>query len=194
MLHLETMMNNMDNSFEEKLINGDVEDLNELKHFLFEENIRITIKAKELDEATKKFNAERTAFVEEMKAIDLKVVRERERLKDEEKFFEKKMEILKNGFAELEADRIRFNREKYLFESEKQNYVAKDNESAYENLAGTLFAGVNNPLALRKRYRDLLKIFHPDNLCGDSTMVTIINREYERLKNETESPFKSVGK
>jgi len=27
-----------------------------------------------------------------------------------------------------------------------------------------LFRGINNPLALRKRYRDLVKIFHPDNL------------------------------
>ena len=60
------------------------------------------------------------------------------------------------------------------------------------NLSGSLFAGVTNPLALKKRYRDLLKIFHPDNLCGDTNMVTIINKQYEKLKNEIDYPFRSA--
>ena len=48
------------------------------------------------------------------------------------------------------------------------------------------FKGVNGPLTLKKRYRDLLKIFHPDNLCGDMGIVQLINKEYERLKKEFE--------
>lgn len=182
----------MDQSFEEVLLNGDEQALNELKRFLFEENIRLSLRQKEMDEMVKKFNEERTAFMNEMNTINLKTVSERKRLKDEESFFAKKMEILKNGFAELEADRQRFQREKNSFESEKKAYSDKNNSVIYEDLAGSFFAGVNNPLALRKRYRDLLKIFHPDNLCGDSHMVTLINREYERLKNEIEYPFKNV--
>ena len=51
-----------------------------------------------------------------------------------------------------------------------------------EDIAAVLFRGANNPLALRKRYKDLLKIFHPDNLCGDGKLVQLINREYERRK------------
>ena len=182
----------MDQSFEEVLINGDEKALNELKHFLFEENIRLSLKQKEMDEMIKKFNEERTAFMEEMNSINLKIVNERKRLKDEELFFSKKMDILKNGFAELESDRQRFQREKNLFESEKKVYNDRNNTLVYEDLAGSFFAGVNNPLALRKRYRDLLKIFHPDNLCGDSQMVTVINREYERLKNEIDYSYKNV--
>ena len=46
------------------------------------------------------------------------------------------------------------------------------------------FKGVTNPLALRKRYRDLLKIFHPDNNGGDEGIVKAINEEFERLKRE----------
>lgn len=183
----------MDQSFEEVLVSGNEESLNELKHFLFEENIRLSIRQKEMDEMIKKFNDERTAFMNEMNSINLKIVNERKRLKDEEAFFSKKMEILKNGFEELEADRQRFKREKLSFESEKRVYNDRNNAAVYEDLAGSFFAGVNNPLALRKRYRDLLKIFHPDNLCGDSHMVTVINREYERLKNEIEYPFKNVN-
>ena len=51
-----------------------------------------------------------------------------------------------------------------------------------ETVSAVLFRGVSNPLALRKRYKDLLKIFHPDNLCGDAELVQMINREYEKRK------------
>ena len=51
-----------------------------------------------------------------------------------------------------------------------------------QDVAAALFRGAGNPLALRKRYRDLLKIFHPDNLCGDGELMQMINREYEKRK------------
>ena len=47
-----------------------------------------------------------------------------------------------------------------------------------------MFRGVKNPLALKKRYKDLIKIFHPDNVAGDKEMIQKINREYESLKHE----------
>ena len=47
-----------------------------------------------------------------------------------------------------------------------------------------LFRGINNPLALRKRYRDLIKIFHPDNLFGDGELAGQINKEYLKRKQE----------
>ena len=46
------------------------------------------------------------------------------------------------------------------------------------------FTGVSNMLTLKKRYRDLIKIFHPDNLAGDTEIIQRINREYENLKRE----------
>ena len=45
-----------------------------------------------------------------------------------------------------------------------------------------LFRGVNSFLALKKRYKDLIKMYHPDNVAGDHEMVQLINREYEELK------------
>ena len=44
------------------------------------------------------------------------------------------------------------------------------------------FKGVDNELALKKRYRDLTKIFHPDNLNGDTDTLKHINKEYNALK------------
>ena len=44
-----------------------------------------------------------------------------------------------------------------------------------------LFRGANNPLTIKKRYKDLMKMFHPDNVCGDAEMVQLINEEYSAL-------------
>ena len=44
------------------------------------------------------------------------------------------------------------------------------------------FKGVDSELALKKRYRELTKIFHPDNLNGDTDTLKCINREYDALK------------
>lgn len=111
---------------------------------------------------------------------------ERERLENEELFFEKKMDILKSGFESLEVDRKKLERERISFEAEKKATKNCHVEEAYEDIAVSLFSGVNSYLALKKRYRDLLKIFHPDNMCGDREMVLLINREYEKLKAEME--------
>lgn len=183
----------MDINVEDILLNGTKEDLDELKRFLFQENIRLTVKTKELNEMHNKFLNEKKAFQDEMKTINLRVVNERKRLKDEELFFDKKMDILKSGFEQLEADRKKFEIEKREFENGKKyafDHLNDNSESL--NLKNTLFAGVNNPLALKKRYRDLLKIFHPDNLCGDTEVVAFINKEYERIKKELDYPFKYV--
>lgn len=184
----------MQDSFETILLNGDEGQLNELKRFLFEENIRLSIKQKELQEMHEKFLAERIQFQEEMKQINLRAVTERKRLRDEETFFDKKMQILKNGFAQLDADKRKLEAEKRAFKQQQSAAsFTKTEKSEVHVDGGMLFAGVQNPLALKKRYRDLLKIYHPDNLCGDTAMVTLINKEYERLKKEMDYPFKNVN-
>ena len=178
-------------TFEEILITGSADELMELKRWLFEENIRITAKQKELSEFHERFLKERIQFQEEMKSINLRNLNERKRLKDEETFFDKQMEILKNGFVQLEIDRKAFEKEKKQFYY--NNAPGEDSASSYSSeFKGSLFAGVNNMLALKKRYRDLLKIFHPDNHCGDNEMVAAINREYDRLKKKFDYPFRSA--
>lgn len=177
----------MDKSFEDILLNGSEDELNELKRWLFSENVRLSITQKEVADNYDKLMKEKIKFQEEMNAINLRIVNERKRLKDEEAFFDKKMEILKNGFAELEADREKLKKEKLKYDSYRKNSASDIGVSASGSL---FFAGVNNPLALKKRYRDLLKIYHPDNLCGDTTIVALINKEYEQLKKTIDYPFK----
>lgn len=50
-----------------------------------------------------------------------------------------------------------------------------------------LFAGCNDKESLRKRYRELMKIYHPDNFNGDNEMCQKIQSIYEKLCNENKN-------
>ncbi|MGN0278368.1 MAG: hypothetical protein ACI4C4_03335 [Lachnospiraceae bacterium] len=175
----------MDN-FEEILVHGSEEDLQELKAWLFQENIRLATAQKELEGQQEKFLKEKIQFQDEMKLLNHKISSERQRLKEDNQFFAKKMEILQNGFQQLDIDRRRLDKEWARLSAEKELLSER---SSYENSldVSIFFQGVKNPLALKKRYKDLIKIFHPDNLAGDKDIIQRINREYENLKSEYES-------
>ena len=96
------------------------------------------------------------------------------------------MEILKNGFVQLDAERKAFEKEKLQFHSEQKVHERDLHRERNDQMAEMLFQGVNSQLALKKRYRDLLKMFHPDNVAGDAEMVLVINRIYEELKRSYE--------
>jgi len=172
--------------FEKTLVDGTREELNDLKAWLFKENIRLEMERGELKRMEEKLLKERAQFQSEMSEVNHRLVIERKRLKQDELFFEKKMDILKGGFAQLEAERKKIERERIQFETEKQvqtSYVRSDRNM---ELAEMLFQGVNSHLALKKRYKDLIKMFHPDNLAGDHEMLLMINKIYEELKRDYE--------
>lgn len=158
------------------------EALKELKTFLFKENIRLENEKHEIEEHKEKLLRERNQFRIESDMLHHRIVLEQKRLKDENLFFDKKMQILQNGFKQLDIDRRRLDKERARFSLERELWEGENSAAGAEEIADILFRGANNPLTLRKRYKDLLKIFHPDNLCGDAKLVQIINREYERRK------------
>lgn len=130
-----------------------------------------------------RFLEEKQQFLEEMKDLNKKVYEGRKRLKEDERFFEKKMEILKGGFAQLEADRKAIERDRIRLEAERE---AMSCRIGCEDTVRLFFKGVSNPLTLKKRYRDLTKIFHPDNVCGDTELLQRITKAYHELQEEME--------
>lgn len=171
--------------FEEALENGSEEELNKLKSWLFQENIRIVSAAKELEDMREQFLKEKVQFQKEMKALNRKVSSERQRLKEDNSFFAKKMEILQNGFQQLDLDRRRLDKEWAKLEAQRE-VLREPAYSSYMDVS-VFFKGVKNPLALKKRYKDLIKIFHPDNIAGDKEIIQMINKEYENLKIDFET-------
>lgn len=171
-------------------LRGEDEDaLKELKYFLFKETVRIENEKKALKEDREKLIRERAQFRKEIDLLNHKMVLEHKRLKDETLFFDKKMEILQDGFKHLEEEKEALRKEKYRFKTEQDIWKSGvvRNEKP-DDVIAVLFKGVSNPITLRKRYKELLKIFHPDNLCGDEEMVQLINREYERRKRAEQKP------
>lgn len=169
--------------FEEILARGSEEELQELKAWLFRENIRLATAAKELEQMQEKILQEKMQFQEEMKVLNRKISGEQQRLKEDDRFFAKKLEILQNGFQQLDIDRRRLDREWARLYAEKEFL---EEHSVFDGVSevSVFFHGVRNLLTLKKRYKELSKIFHPDNLAGDTEIIQRINREYERLKRE----------
>jgi hypothetical protein len=168
----------------EKVIQAEcADDLKEIKLWLFRENIRLQNEQKELTEAKDKFLKERVRLRNELDELNRRTVIERKRLKEENLFFDKKMAILQDGFRKLEEDRRALAREKSRMEAEKSSYGTYGGFASTE-FVDMLFGNVNNPLALRKRYKDLVKIFHPDNLYGDAELMQMINKEFQRRRED----------
>ena len=46
------------------------------------------------------------------------------------------------------------------------------------------FEGCKTPEAIKKRYRDLCKVYHPDNGNGSEAIFAAICDEYNRLMDE----------
>lgn len=172
--------------WEEIIRTESVEELKEAKLWLFRENIRLQNEQKELVAAQDKFLKERVQLRNELDELNRRTVSERKRLKEENLFFDKKMEILKEGFRKLEDDRKFIEREKRLLAQERKNHQERFEAGPIinENIVATLFRNANNPLTLRKRYRDLVKVFHPDNLLGDAELMQMINKEYTKRREE----------
>ena len=138
---------------------ADEQQLAGMKAWFFKENIRIN---------------------EEKAAIE----RERARMDKENELFEKKLEILKKELYKLAIEKKAVEQERIRVEHMKKQINSERSGAAYSMMvqATTFFRGVGSELALMKRYKDLLKIYHPDNMCGDTDTVPRINQEFASLK------------
>lgn len=161
------------------------DELQELKAWLFRENIRLATAAAELEGKQTKFDEEKQRFQEEMKVLNRKMTNEQRRIKKDHQLVEEKLEIIKDGFQKLDMDRRRLDKEWARLTAEKE---FMEEHGLYDGIpeVSVFYRGVKNPLTLKKRYKDLTKIFHPDNLAGDTEIIQRINREYESLKREFE--------
>ena len=179
--------------WEEVIKAESTEELKEIKLWLFQENMRLKQERSELEQerteleqARNKFLDERVKLRDELDELNRRTIMERKRLKEENLFFEKKMAFLQEGFRQLEEDRKKFEQERQILIEEAREQQATGQATGEGSFTAVqlLFRGVNNPLALRKRYRDLIKIFHPDNLFGDGELAGQINKEYLKRKQE----------
>lgn len=181
----------MDQNYSDKLLsNGDQNSLEELRRFLFKESCRLKNQESALDDQWLKLEKERNLLKEEIDEATKKLQAQRAEFEHDRSFFDQKVQILKDGYDKLSQDRKILENEKKKIENERmmlqEDLIHADvklkEQSA--NLMAVLFKGADTPLALKKRYKDLMKVFHPDNQYGDDELVQWLNIEYSNLKQE----------
>ena len=183
------------------------EELEELKVKLFRENVRVKTdksdiedmkirikqQKKELEEEKKKIEElreslekDRKQFEKEVEDVNKALEESRKKLEYDEAFLSKKQMVIESGFKQLDADRQRLHQEKEEFRKLRERVPVQRRAPVLEYRQGIFFKGVTDEKGLKKRYKDLIKVFHPDNFNGDNVTLQNINREYETLLHDLE--------
>lgn len=123
---------------------------------------------------------ERLKLEREKKEFHLKQETEEKRLAQESRLFRMKWMILESELQKLALERQELENEK------KRNLKAGTSRkySMTGEGAEVFFSGVDNVLALKKRYKELIKIYHPDNQDGDTVTLQKINKVYDVLRKK----------
>lgn len=131
---------------------------------------------KELDEQRKELERERKAFQRHVEIED-------KRIAQQKNLFDTKFRILEEEMVKLAEEKAEIEKKKAFYDMVDE-FHAKTYRSIGEPqiVSGELFfRGVVNQQSLKKRYKDLIKIYHPDNVDGDNSTVLEINKEYQYL-------------
>ena len=163
-------------NIEDIILNGTEDELSKLRLWLFKESVRLENQESALEDRYAQLEADEITFKNRVDSIERKLETATRKLNNDKALFDQRLRILNSGFDQLNSDKKKLESEFIRLEREK----AYQRENEYDAL-DLLFRGVNNPLALKKRYEDLMKMFHPDNISGDAEMVQLINAEYTAL-------------
>lgn len=185
--------------FEEALMKHEAEtsdDIKKLKTWMFQEQVRIQARRDELMELNRELMEMKRELEREKSVLEIKEKNIKKRYDDNEIFIAKKQKIIEDAYRQLALDRKALECERLNFEHERTKYRRQkmsggtrtnmyQHGGAADAYEGTsFFRGVDSELALRKRYKELLKIFHPDNKCGDTKTLIKIQTEYDSLRSQ----------
>lgn len=126
---------------------------------------------------------QRMAFEAEKREFELRMESREHNLSQNEAMFNMKWKLLEEETRRLAEDQKKFQRRQQFF-NRVTAYVEEGKERQGSNIVNgeMFFQGVANGQALKKRYKDLIKIYHPDSENGSNITVQEINREYDNLK------------
>ena len=163
-------------------VSAQIDDRNAVfRQWQFTETVELEHQKQQLKEERRQLALERDEFEKEKKEFHINKRIEDKRTEHEKHLFDMKWRILEGELKKLAAEKeqVEKQRDFYRFvrEHEAQMY-----HSANVVKGELFFCGVNSEDSLKKRYKDLIKIYHPDNLNGDKDTIQEINTEYEKLK------------
>ena len=129
---------------------------------------------RELEEQRRNLDLEKKEFFRKVEIED-------RRLEQQKSLFEMKFQILEAELVKLAAEKEEIEKKKAFYDRVEE-FQARSYARLPDNQVGELFfRGVASQQSLKKRYKDLIKIYHPDNVDGDNSLVIEINKEYDHL-------------
>ena len=117
----------------------------------------------------------------EKEQLRLQKKAEEQRFLRETQLFETKWRILEEEYARLAKEKQEFEAKRSAQKSKKTQGSVKQRDASFRS-EELFFSGVSSELGMKKRYKDLIKIFHPDNSDGDTRILQKINQEYDEMK------------
>ena len=142
--------------------------------WLLQDTLNLEREKEELYKAQNQLKKEQKELECAMKGYLLEKKMSEEWLRSQQIIFDEKWRILEAEIMNLANEKTR------LFD--KQN--SKIASHTIDAKATNFFRGITNILALKKRYKDLIKIYHPDNQGGDTVTIQEINTQYRKLQQE----------
>lgn len=98
--------------------------------------------------------------------------RERQKLLDEQR----------RNYEKEKAEREKSEKEKQKWKRAEYSQNVYHGNGTGKRREQSVFSGVKNQAELKKKYKELMKQYHPDNGGNDPEMVQKIKKEYEELE------------
>ena len=140
-----------------------------------------------LENERKALEEQRRTLERERQEFTRRVEIEDRRLEQQQKLFDMKFKILEEELVKLASEKEHVEKQKafyqrvhdFEFHSSSNYYKPEPVDNIVKG--EMFFSGVGSKQSLKKRYKDLIKIYHPDNLDGDKETIQEINSEYHKL-------------
>lgn len=155
------------------------------QQWFFKKTVELEHDRRILDNDKRKFELQRNKLERERKDFCRQKEADARFRAQEERLLQMKQQVLEEELKKLANEKQHLERQRAFFNRVKQYQQKQETPAAptrQRTVKGDLFfIGVDNEKALKKRYKDLIKIYHPDNASGDTETLKEINREYHRL-------------
>ncbi len=152
----------------------------ELDEHYAEESDRLRDERKELLDERRRLKKDQMELEKQLTEYAIRKQLDEKMMTSQQQLFEKKFKILEMELAKLAEEKARLEKEKNFYKAVNQNLEREKQNDPGE--VRMLFRGIDNLEDLKKRHRELIKIFHPDNVNGDTSVIQEINRQFDELK------------
>ncbi len=161
------------------------EELDVFRRWYFKKTAEMEHSLRELEDNKRRLQLQRDKLERERRDFRREKEADARFRAQEERVLRMKQQVLEDELRKLANEKQYLERQKEFYNHVRAFQQKQERPAEHRGpvVKGELFfIGVQSEIALKKRYKDLIKIYHPDNMCGDTQTLQEINREYDRLR------------